>query len=113
MRRVGPPEPEELGQYCAVGLQAASLVIGMRAALVAEEEARAHDGSDRAGIECLAHTRSVDDPSGRQHRDLDRSPNTLDQFEHRSRTADVSAGLDSLGYHRVGSRRLRGSCFLD
>lgn len=113
MRRIGPPEPEELGQHRSFGLQAAPLVIRMRAALLAEEEARARNGGDRAGIERLAHTLSVDDPPGRQDRNLNRRPNTFDQPEHRRRAADVPAGLDPLGYHRIGSRRRRGSRLLD
>ena len=66
MRRISPPEPEQLSQDRAVGLQAALLVIRVRAALLAEQEARAQDGSDGASIERRAHTIAIDDPSGRQ-----------------------------------------------
>lgn len=45
----------------------------MRAALLAEQEACAHDGNDRAGIQRLAHTWLVNDATGREHRDLHRS----------------------------------------
>jgi hypothetical protein len=113
MRRVGPPETEQLGQHGAVGLQAAPLVIGMRAALIAEQEAGAQDRSDRASIERLPHAFPVDDPSGRQNWDLDCSPSALDQFEPRRRTANVPAGLDSLSYHRICPCSLRGPCLLD
>jgi hypothetical protein len=53
----------------------------VRAALLAEQEARAQDGCISAGIECLAHTRLVNDPAGRQNRDPDGSSNALDQVE--------------------------------
>ncbi len=113
MRRVGPAQPEQLGQHRALGLQAAQLVIRMGAALIAEEEARTQNGSDRTGIERLPHAFAVNDPPGGQNRDLDRSPNALDQFEQRRPTANVPAGLDALSYHRVGSRRLSHSCLIN
>jgi hypothetical protein len=42
----------------------------------------------------------------RENRDLDGGANALDQFEQRRRSADVPAGLDSLGDDRIGSHRL-------
>lgn len=82
-------------------------------ALLAEEKACAQDGGICASIEYLAHTLSVNNPTGPQNRGLDRSANTLNQIEHWRRTPDVPTSLDSLSYHSVGSRRLRGSCLLD
>jgi len=67
----------------------------VRAALLAEQEARAHSSGDRAGIERSAHALLVNDPAGREYWDFDRSPNALDQVGQRRRTADVPAGLDA------------------
>ena len=58
-------------------------------------------------------TLTVDDPPAASTGTLTAAPNTLNQFEHQRRTANVPAGLDPLRYHGVGTRRLRGSCFLD
>ena len=83
MRRVGPPEPEQLGQDRLAGIETSLLVLRMGVALLAEQEACAGNSRGSAGVKRRPHASGVDNAPGRQDRDFHCGTHPLEQLEHR------------------------------
>jgi hypothetical protein len=107
-----PACAEQLGEDRVARRQQAALVLRVRVALVREQQARADHHRVRAGGQRRLHVRAVGDAAGQPDPEAgpQRGAGPLEQLQRRRGAADVPAGLDALGDHRIGAgvgRRLR------
>ena len=115
MRRVGPADPERLGQHRVGGAGADQGVdvVGMRMRLACGHESSADPHGIGAKSQCGTNGFGRADPAGGDDRHLDGSANCGEQFGERDVAAHVTAGLHSLGDHILTPGVDRRLCFVD
>ena len=111
----GQPAPKSSVRRVASAASSRSLVAGMGAALVGEQEAGAGDGAPRAGLERPGTSAALGDPAGEQQREAGGSAARTRSSSSRAGVvaAHVAARLDALDDHAVGAGGLGGARLLD